>query len=100
MTKILSGMLRVITSYNHDDIMISGVVLQECNANLEATLKQIKDHNLTLRKKKREFGKTTIEFHSHAFTSEELRPRSDKIRAVEKCEPVKNRRVAENWFLS
>lgn len=37
--------------------MISGVVLQECNANLEATLKQIEDHNLTLRKKKREFGK-------------------------------------------
>ena len=71
--------------------MIGGVDWQEHNANLEATLKRIEDHNLTLRKEKCEFGKTTMEFHGHTFTSEGLRPSSDKIRAVEECEPPRNR---------
>ena len=89
MTKILSGIPRVLN--NRDDIMIGGVDRQEQNANLEATLKRIEDYNLTLSKEKCEFGKTTMEFHGHTFTSEELQPSSDKIRAVEECEPPRNR---------
>ena len=72
--------------------MIGGVNWQDYNANLEATLQmRIEDHNLTLRKEKCKFVKTTMEFYGHSFTSEGLRPSSDKIRAVEKCEPPKNR---------
>ena len=74
--------------------MIGGVNWQDYNANLEATLQmRIEDHNLTLRKEKCKFVKTTMEFYGHSFTSEGLRPSSDKIRAVEKREPPKNREV-------
>ena len=87
--KTISGFPRVLN--NRDDIMIGDLHLQDRNANLQVILQWIEDHNLTLRKEKCEFGKTTMNFNGHMFTAEGLRPSPEKIRAVEECTQPKTR---------
>ena len=87
--KIISGIPRVLN--NRDDIMIGGLDWKDHNKNLQAVLQRIEDHNLTLRKEKCEFGKTSMTFHGHMFTTEGLKPSPDKIRAVQECTPPKTR---------
>ena len=71
--------------------MIGGLDWKDHNKNLQAVLQRIEDHNLTLRKEKCEFGKTSMTFHGHMFTTEGLKPSPDKIRAVQECTPPKTR---------
>ena len=61
------------------------------NTNLNALLQRIEDHNLTLRKEKCEFGKSTLNFHGHLFTQDGLKPSPDKIKAVQDCQPPRNK---------
>ena len=87
--KVISGIPHVLN--NRDDIMIGGVDWEDHNRNLAALLRRIEDHNLTLRREKCEFGKTTLNFHGHLFTADGLRPSPDKIQAVKDCEPPKTK---------
>ena len=68
--------------------MIGGL---DHNENLQAVLQRIEDHNLTLRKEKCEFRKTSMTFHGHMFTADGLKPIPDKIRAVQECTPLTTR---------
>ena len=79
--KIISGIPRVLN--NRDDIMVGGVDWKDHNANLRMLLQRIEDHNLTLRREKCEFGKTTFNFHGHLFTTNGLKPSADKIKEVQ-----------------
>ncbi|CAB4015552.1 Hypothetical predicted protein [Paramuricea clavata] len=90
--KIISGVPRVLN--NRDDIMIGGLDWKDHNKNLQAVLQRIEDHNLTLRKEKCEFGKTSMTFHGHMFTTEGLKPSPDKIRAVARVHTTKDTRGA------
>jgi hypothetical protein len=63
MAKILSGIPRTLN--NRDDIMIGGVYLADHDKNLKIVLGRLKNYNLTLRQEKREFRKSTLEFHGH-----------------------------------
>ncbi|KAK3745368.1 hypothetical protein QZH41_001397 [Actinostola sp. cb2023] len=65
--------------------MIGGLDRDDHNTNLRILLQRIQDHNLTLRKEKCEFGKTTLNFHGHLFTADGLQPSPDKIKAVKEC---------------
>ena len=85
----ISGILRVLN--NRDDNMIGGLDWKDHNENLQAVFQRIEDHNLTLRKEKCEFGKTSMTFHGHMFTAEGLKPSPDKIRAVQECTPPRTR---------
>ncbi|KAL9987542.1 hypothetical protein ACROYT_G001867 [Oculina patagonica] len=85
MSKIISGIPRVLN--NRDDIMIGGTDWNDHNDNLAALLQRLENHNLTLRKEKCEFGKSTIEFHGHLFTAEGLKPSPNKVKAVRECSP-------------
>lgn len=53
--------------------------------------KRIEAHNLTLRREKWEFGNSTLKFHGHLFTQEGLKPSPDKIKAIQDCQPPKNK---------
>ncbi|KAK3753779.1 hypothetical protein QZH41_014237, partial [Actinostola sp. cb2023] len=83
MAKVISGIPRVLN--NRDDVMIGGLDWNDHNTNLRILLQRIQDHNLTLRKEKYEFGKTTLNFHGHLFTADGLQPSPDKIKAVKEC---------------
>ena len=87
--KVISGIPHVLN--NRDDIIVGGVDWEDHNRNLAALLRRIEDHNLTLRKEKCEFGKTTLNFHGHLFTADGLRPSPDKIQAVKDYEPPKTK---------
>ena len=89
MSKIISGIPRVLN--NRDDIMVGGTDWDDHNANLAALLQRLKLHNLTLRKEKCEFGKSTIDFHGHLFTAEGLKPSPSKVKAVSECNPPKSK---------
>ena len=83
--KVISGTPKVLN--NCDDIMISGRNRDEHNKSLAQLLQRLEDHNLTLRRKKCEFGKAFIDFHGHLFTQECLKPSPTKIQAVQNCAP-------------
>ena len=87
--KIISGIPRTLN--NRDDIMVGGMDWTDHNTNLNALLQRIEDHNLTLRKEKCEFGKSTLNFHGHLFTQDGLKPSLEKIKAVQDCHPPKNK---------
>ena len=87
--KIISGIPRVLN--NRDDIMVGGVAWKDYNANLRMLLQRIEDHNLTLRREKCEFGKTTFNFHGHLFTTNGLKPSADKIKPAQHCMPPKTK---------
>ena len=89
MSCILSGLPRVLN--NRDDILVGGIDKQDHDKNLEKLLQRLEAHNLTLRREKCEFGKSTIEFHGHLFTSEGLKPSQNKVKAVNECDPPKSR---------
>ena len=89
MSKIISGIPRVLN--NQDDTMVGGTDWDDHNANLAALLQRLKLHNLTLRKEKCEFGKSTIDFHGHLFTAEGLKPSPSKVKAVSECNPPKSK---------
>ena len=71
--------------------MVGGVDWDDHNANLTALLQRLETHNLTLRKKKWEFGKSMIDFHGHLFTAEGLKPSPSKVKAVRECSPPKSK---------
>ena len=87
--KIISGIPRTLN--NRDDIMVGGMDWTDHNTNLNALLQRIEDHNLTLRKEKCEFGKSTLNFHGHLFTQDGLKHSPEKIKAVQDCHPPKNK---------
>ena len=76
MSRILSGLPRVPN--NRDDILIGGIDKEDHDKNLEAVLQRLECHTIKLRREKCEFGKSTIEFHGHLFTSEGLKPSPKK----------------------
>ena len=63
--------------------MVRGVDWKDHNANLRMLFQRIEDHNLTLRREKCKFGKTTLNFHGHLFTTDELKPSKDEVKAVQ-----------------
>ena len=71
--------------------MVGGVDWKDHNANLRMLLQRIEDHNLTLRREKCEFRKTTLNFHGHLLTTDGLKPSADKIKAVQNCMPLKTK---------
>ena len=71
--------------------MIGGRDWDDHNKNLETLLQRIEDHNLTLRREKCEFGKSSIDFHGHLFTQEGLKPSPTKIKAVQQCQAPKSK---------
>ena len=83
MAKILSGIPKTLN--NCDNIMIGWVDLADHDKNLETVLEKLKDHNLTLLKRC-EFCKSTLEFHSHLFTSKGLKPSASKVASVNACQ--------------
>ena len=87
--KIISGITHVLN--NRDDIMVGGKDWEEHNRNLETLLERLSIHNITLRKEKCEFARTSLEFHGHYFTSEGLRPSPNKIRAIQEMERPKSK---------
>ena len=89
MSKIISGIPRVLN--NRDDNMIGGIDWRDHNKNLEVILQRLEAHNITLRKKKCEFGKSTIEFHGHVFTKDGLKPSPNKVKTVRECSPPKSK---------
>ena len=89
MSRILSGLPRVLN--NRDDILIGGIDKEDHDKNLEAILQRLECHNITLRREKCEFGKSTIEFHGHLFTSEGLKPSPNKVKAVNECGPPQSK---------
>lgn len=76
---------------NNRDIMIGGLNWKDHNTNLQVVLQQIEDHNLTSGKEKWQYGKKNMTFQGHLLTTERLKPRPDKICALEKCTPLKIR---------
>ena len=50
---------------------------------------QIEDHSLTLRRENCEFGKTTVNFHGHLFTTGALKLGADQIKVVKDSMPPK-----------
>ena len=89
MSKIISGIPRVLN--NRDDIMIGGIDWRDHNKNLEVILRRLEAHNITLRREKCEFGKSTIEFHGHVFTKDGLKPSPNKVKIVRECSPPKSK---------
>jgi hypothetical protein len=87
--KIISGIPHVLN--NRDDIMVGGKDWEEHNRNLEILFERLTIHNITLRKEKCEFGRTSLEFHGHYFTSEGLRPSTNNIRAIQEMERSKSK---------
>ena len=87
--KIISGIPRVLNT--RDDTMVGGVDWKDHNADLRMLLQRIEDHNLTLRREKCEFGKTTLNFHGHLFTTDGLKPSANKMKAVQDCMPPKTK---------
>ncbi|CAB3986704.1 Hypothetical predicted protein [Paramuricea clavata] len=87
--KIISGIPHVLN--NRDDIIVGGKDWEEHNRNLETLFARLAIHNITLRKEKCEFGRTSLEFHGHYFTSEGLRPSRNKIRAIQEMERPKSK---------
>ena len=82
-SKIISGIPKVLN--NRDNNMISGRDWDNHNKNLKQLLQRSEDHNLTLRREKCEFGKTSVDFHGHLFTAKGLKPSPTKIQAVQNC---------------
>ena len=76
---------------NRDDILVGGTNWDDHNANLTTLLQRLELHNITLRKEKCEFGKTSIEFHGHLFTENGLKPSPNKVKAVSECKPPKSK---------
>ena len=89
MCRILLGLPRVRN--NRDDIPIGGVNKEDRDNNPEAVLQRLECHNITLRREKCEFGKSTIEFHGHLFTSKGLKPSPNKVKAVSECGPPQSK---------
>ena len=71
--------------------MIGGIDWRDHNKNLEVILRRLEAHNITLRREKCEFGKSTIEFHGHVFTKDGLKPSPNKVKIVRECSPPKSK---------
>ena len=61
-------------------------------------MKAIDQANLTLNPKKCSFGKTKISFWGMIFSSSDVRPDIEKVKALEKLPPPKNRSDVKSFI--
>ena len=73
----------------HDDPIIAAKAFNEDNLALEEMMKAIDQANLTLNPKKCSFGKTEISFWGMIFSSSDVRPDPEKVKALEKLPHLK-----------
>ena len=76
MNEVVGDIQRV--KANRDDCLIGGLNWKDHNKTLNIVLERIKSYNLTLNKKKCEFGKPEIEFFGVVFNSQGIKPSEKK----------------------
>ena len=78
-----------------DDILVYGSTLAEHNSRFRQVLRKGQDAGLTLSKQKSVFCKSRVDFLGHELSSEGVRPKSDKLVAVERMLESKDKKEAE-----
>ena len=96
MADILAGVPGVAVYI--DDILVYGSTLVEHNSRLRQVLRKCQEAGLTLSKQKSVFCKSRVDFLGHELTNEGIRPKSDKLVAVERMLEPKDKREAERFL--
>ena len=82
---MLTGTLNI-----SDDIIIHGKTCAEHDRNLEAVFKRLQERNLTLNKRKCEFGKSTLKFFGLIFSDKGFSPDHEKLETIKSVERPQN----------
>lgn len=73
-----------------DDIIVYGKTQAEHDQSLQHTLERLKDHGLTLNRKKCSFDQSEIEFFGYVFSAKGLSPDPAKVEALRTAEKPTN----------
>ncbi|CAM1324956.1 Uncharacterised protein r2_g3383 [Pycnogonum litorale] len=82
-----------MTAVYLDDVIITGRTVKEHDSKLIKVLTILQNAGLRLRREKCEFSKQSLSYLGHIINSEGIRPRKDKIKAIEEAPKPSN--VAE-----
>ena len=75
----------------HDDLILAASNMEEHNQILDAVMKSISNHGLTLQSIKCEFGKKEIKFWGMIINEHGVSPDPEKVSALKYLEPPKNK---------
>ncbi|XP_055309417.1 uncharacterized protein K02A2.6-like [Sitodiplosis mosellana] len=88
MEQILSGCEGVLVYI--DDIVIYAPTKELHDLRLRKVLDRIREFNITLNKSKCKFGRTAIDFYGHILSDAGIKPKHDKVKAVQEFRVPKN----------
>jgi cleavage and polyadenylation specificity factor subunit 1 len=72
--------------------------MKDHNKTLKAVLERARDFGITFNKDKCQFGIQDMEFFGYRFTSEGLKPTTEKIRAVKECKAPESRDAVRSFL--
>ena len=81
-----------------NDIQIFGTTLEEHNETPEKVLQCASDFGITLNREKCHFGVNELELYGYKFTSDGLKPKPEKVRAVKECTPPRTREEVRSFL--
>ncbi|XP_028418120.1 uncharacterized protein K02A2.6-like [Dendronephthya gigantea] len=86
--KLLTGIKGVRNI--HDDILVTGVDIQDHYRALSETFQRLREAGLTLKRSKCEFERSELTFFGLVFTKDGIRPDPEKVKAIQHLSPPKN----------
>ncbi len=81
----MEGLKGVVCQIN--DILIFGSCQKEHDERLQAVLKKLQEHNVTLNPHKCKFSRASIVFMGQVIDQEGIRPDPEKVRAIAEMKP-------------
>jgi hypothetical protein len=72
--------------------------MQDHNRTLKAVLERARDFGITFNKDKCQFGVQDMGFFGYRFTSEGLKPTTEKVRAVKECKAPESRETVRSFL--
>ena len=70
-----------------DDVLIGARNWKEHNETLGSVFQRAEDYGITFSKPKCHFGQIQITFYGYRFDQESLKPNSEKVQAINECDP-------------
>lgn len=96
--KVLSGLLWKVCLAYLDDIVIFSKTMTTHLQDLESVFSALDAANLRLKPEKCSFARQEIKYLGHILTGESIRPDPDKVAAIEKFSPPKNKKGVQSFL--
>ena len=96
MNKVLNGLNFTLTYL--DDVIIFSENAEQHLKHIQIVLTKLKQANLKLKKSKCAFFKKELHYLGHLFTTDDIKPQTEKIRAISEMKPPTNQKGVREFL--